>query len=82
MLQPLTVLLTDEGGNGLFAHVVNESGENQNVELEICAWREGDVLVAKGKKEYAMPAHSSQSLSTLDLFDHFLDLTYAYRFGP
>jgi len=81
-LQPLTVLLTDEGGNGLFAHVVNESGKNQIVELEICAWREGDVLVAKGIKEYAMTAHSGQSLSALDLFDHFLDLTYAYRFGP
>jgi len=82
VLQPLTVLLSDEGGNGLFAHIINETGENRDVELEICAWREGDVLVARGQKKYSMPAHSSCSLSTLEMFEHFLDLTNAYRFGP
>lgn len=82
VLQPLSVLLSDEGGNGLFAHIVNELGESQQVELEINVWREGDVLVAKGQRKWTMPAHSSQSLSCLDLFENFMDLTYAYRFGP
>jgi beta-mannosidase len=29
-----------------------------------------------------MPAHSAQSMASLDLFEHFMDLTYAYKFGP
>jgi len=29
-----------------------------------------------------LPAHSAQSFPCLDWFECFLDLTYAYRFGP
>ena len=82
VLQPTTVLLSDEGGNGLYAHVINESGEEKQVELEVGAWRGGEVLVASGKKTFHMLAHSAQTLSCQDVFEHFMDLTYAYRFGP
>ena len=82
VLQPTTVLLTDEGGNGLFVHLLNERGDAKHVSLEIAAWRDGDVQVASGKWEMVLPAHSAQSLCSLDLFEHFMDLTDAYRFGP
>ena len=82
VLQPTTVLLTDEGGNGLYVHLLNERGDAQHVRLEITAWRDGDVQVASGKRDLVLPAHSAQSLSSLDLFEHFMDLTDAYRFGP
>lgn len=82
VLQPITVLLTDEGGNGLFAHLINETGKQLHAELEISAWKGGDVLVANCKKPLLLPAHSAQSLPCLDWFECFLDLTYAYRFGP
>lgn len=82
VLQPITVLLTDEGGNGLFAHLINETGNQLQVELEISAWKGGDVLVATGKRPLQLPAHSAQSLPCLDWFECFLDLSYAYRFGP
>ena len=82
VLQPLTLLLTDEGGSGLFVHLINESGVEKDVVLELKVWRGGDVQVAVGRKSLHMPAHSAQSLSSLDLFGHFMDLTYAYRFGP
>ncbi len=81
-LQPLNVLLSDEGVNGLFAHVINERAEPRQLELEVTAWRDGDVLVATGKRNLDMPAHSARTLAGLDLFEHFMDLTYAYRFGP
>jgi len=74
--------LTDEGGNGLFAHLINETGKQLYAELEISVWKGGDVLVANCKKPLLLPAHSAQSLPCLDLFECFLDLTYAYRFGP
>ncbi|NPC57363.1 glycoside hydrolase family 2 protein [Caenimonas soli] len=82
VLQPLAVLLSDEGVNGLFAHLVNENGEEVKVELELTAWRDGTVRVASGTKAMALPARGSLSLSCLDLLDHFMDLNYAYRFGP
>jgi beta-mannosidase len=81
-LQPLAVLLSDEGVNGLFVHVINERAEPRQLELELTAWRDGDVLVTTGKKNLNMPAHSAQTLASLDLFEHFMDLTHAYRFGP
>jgi beta-mannosidase len=82
VLQPVNVLLTDEGGNGLFAHLINESPDPKDVELEISAWQAGDVLVATAKKAILLPAHSAQSLSCLEVLGRFLDITYAYRFGP
>lgn len=82
VLQPVTVLLSDEGINGLFMHVINERGEDQQLELELTAWRNGDVRVASGKKVLTVPARSTQSVPSLDLFDHFIDLSHAYRFGP
>lgn len=81
-LQPEAVLLTDEGGNGLFAHVLNESPHSQSYTLEIACWRDGDVRVASGVRELTLAAHGAHSLSCLDVLGHFMDLSYAYRFGP
>ena len=82
VLQPVAVLLSDEGLNGLFAHVINERGEDRQLVFELTAWRDGDVCVASGRKILVMPAHSAQSFSCQDLLGHFVDLTHAYRFGP
>ena len=81
VLQPLTVVLSDEGVNGLFVHVLNERPEGSQVDLELSAWR-GDVQVAVGKKALVVQARGTQSLSGVELLGHFMDLTYAYRFGP
>lgn len=82
VLQPVTVLLSDEGVNGLVMHVINERGEDQQFELELTAWRNGDVRVASRKKVLTVLARSTQSVASLDLFDHFIDLSHAYKFGP
>jgi len=81
-LQPVTVLLSDEGVNGLFAHLVNERSQDLQAELELTAWQHGAVKVASGAKSMTLPARGSLSLSCLELLDHFMDLNYAYRFGP
>ena len=82
VLQPLAVFLSDEGVNGLFVHAINEQGKSRQVELELKAWRDGDVLVTSAQKSWNLPARSAQSLPCLNLFDQFMDLGYAYRFGP
>jgi len=80
--QPCTVLLTDEGVNGLWIHLHNEQSHDQSVELELSAWLGGDVRVAHGRKALTLPARSAQSLSALDLLDAYFDLTHACQFGP
>jgi beta-mannosidase len=82
VLQPVSVLLSDEGVNGLFLHVVNERAEEKLVEIEVAAWRGGDVRVASGKKSLVVPARAAQSMACLELLGHFADLNNAYRFGP
>ena len=82
VLQPLAVLLTDEGGNGVAVHVLNETAQARGLQLEISAWRDGDVCVATGRKTLELPARSGRSLSCIDVLGQFIDLNHAYRFGP
>lgn len=81
-LQPLAVWLSDEGGNGLHAHVVNEHEAPRDVTLEITAWRDGETRVASANKRLALPARGAITLPCASLFDHFMDLGWAWRFGP
>jgi beta-mannosidase len=81
-LQPVTVLLTDEGGNGLFVHVINERDHEARFELELKAWQHGEMEIASGSIALALPARGARTLPALDIRGRFMDLTYAYRFGP
>lgn len=82
VLQPVAVLLSDGGLSGLAIHVLNESGIEIDVLLELSAWRDGKVQVARASKALRVGARASQTLSALDLVGYFVDLTNAYRFGP
>lgn len=81
-LQPLAVLLTDEGGNGLYAHVVSEHATERDVVLEVAGWRDGEIPVAKASRNISAPARGAVTIACADLFDHFIDLGWAWRFGP
>ena len=82
VLQPLAVLLSDEGVNGLFIHVINERPVDRTLQLELTAWRDGDVCVASGSKRFGLAGRSTVSFSAIDVLGYFMDLTHAYRFGP
>jgi beta-mannosidase len=81
-LQPVTVLLTDEGGNGLFVHVINERDHEARFALELRAWQHGETEIASGSLAVTLAARGARTVPALDLLDRFVDLTYAYRFGP
>lgn len=81
-LQPVAVLVTDEGGNGLVAHVVNERAEQLNAELCITLFGACDTVVAKASHAVRLSGRTSRSLPLAACFDSFFDLSYAYRFGP
>ncbi|WP_304188169.1 glycoside hydrolase family 2 protein [Phenylobacterium aquaticum] len=80
--QPLQAALTDEGLNGLSIHLRNETPVARSVRLEMSLWRGGRQRIARAEREVTLGARSSQALSLLEMLGTFLDVTYAYRFGP
>lgn len=81
-LQPLSLALSDEGGNGLYIHVINEGGDVLQAEVEVTAYRHGHTQVGQGLQQIAVPARAAQSWPLMAWFDWFADWSWAYRFGP
>ena len=82
VLQPVAVTITDEGGNGLAAHVVNERAQALHGELRVAAYAAGDAQIAAGVLPLALAPRSAATFALAQALDGFLDLSYAYRFGP
>ena len=80
--QPVAVGISDEGGNGLYLHVSNERPVALTGTLEVKLYRSGEVEVGSASRALTIPAHDSLDLAAGELFGGFLDLSYAYRFGP
>ena len=80
VLQPIAVLLTDEGMNGLSAHVLNETGRARRLRLRLRATL-GEVTVADAQRDLDVPARGAVTVPCAGLLDHFLDLNWSHRFG-
>jgi beta-mannosidase len=81
-MQARAVFVSDEGLNGLCINAVNDRAEPLTADIELQLIRNGSVRVATGKARVEIGAHGSRSLVAATLFEHFIDLTQAYRFGP
>jgi beta-mannosidase len=80
--QPITVALTDEGVNGIDAHLVNETVEALEGNLELVVVREDGHRVVDTQRAISLPPRSNQTVRLDSLVDGFRDLNWAYRFGP
>ncbi|MCH8621237.1 glycoside hydrolase family 2 protein [Undibacterium sp. TS12] len=78
----LTVLITDEGLNGLALHVLNDGEHAFTGELELALYRQAEICVARGRMAVQVPAHGGIKIPDYQLLPHFVDTAYAYRFGP
>ena len=81
-LQPIQVLLTDEGLNGLDIHLINERAQTLSAQLELVCLRDGRVKVAQASRAVQLAPRSAARISAAACLDQFFDLTHAYRFGP
>lgn len=81
VLQPVAVLLTDEGMNGLYAHVLNETARARRWRLRLRATL-GEAVVAEGQRDLEVAARRAVTVPCAALLDHFLDLNWSHRFGP
>ncbi|GAB4088696.1 glycosyl hydrolase 2 galactose-binding domain-containing protein [Hydrogenophaga soli] len=80
--QPLALLLTDEGNDGLDIHLVNDHPHAHAFTLHVALLRQGRQPVAEGSLPVQVPAHGHLSLNATEVLGAFADVTYAYRFGP
>jgi beta-mannosidase len=74
--------VSDEGDNGLALHVCNDRPERFRGRLELALYRAGEVSVGRGELAVDVGAHAQLELPAAAAFEGFLDLSYAYRFGP
>ena len=81
-LAPLSIAITDEGVNGLALHVCNDPATPLDARIGIHLYRNGEVPVGHAEAAVHVPAHGTATLAMASLFDEWLDLSYAYRFGP
>jgi beta-mannosidase len=81
-LAPVALLCADEGLNGLWWHAVNDTTEPIEADLHIALYREGVMHGVPARTMLSLPPRGHRSVHADALFDGFLDLTYAYRFGP
>lgn len=82
VLQPVAMHFTNEGGNGLFLHVCNDSGAEFAGSMEVTLYGHGEKLIAQSSREIKVTPRSAIELKVADWFDSFHDISYAYRFGP
>ena len=80
--QPVAVSISDEGGSGLYLHVTNERPTPLAANLEVKLYRSGEVSVGSARRALTLAGHDVQEIAAGALFEGFLDLSYAYRFGP
>lgn len=78
---PRALFLTDEGLNGLHAHLVNERPAALEGTLTVALYK-GAVAIAQGSRAVTVAPRSGLTVALAGLLDSFLDTTYAYRFGP
>lgn len=81
-LQPTALSMTDEGGNGLFLHVLHEPASPLEAELEVSLFGPSEARVDRARRAVQLEPRGHLSLALASLFDGFHDLSYSYRFGP
>jgi beta-mannosidase len=82
VLQPVVVFVTDEGTNGLAIHVVNDGAAPLRARLHLRLYRASQPVGMAASAAIAVGAASALEMAAMDLFEGFLDLSNAYRFGP
>ncbi|HDR9023937.1 glycoside hydrolase family 2 protein [Burkholderia vietnamiensis] len=82
VLQPVQIVVVDEGLNGLDVHVINERPAPLTASVELVALRDGRTPIARCGGQVRLAAHDAVRLGSAELLGRFFDWTYAYRFGP
>ena len=80
--QPLLAVIEDRGMNGLVLHLVNETAEPVAGQVELVLYQHGETVVAAQTRAVQVAPRSQGQWALTDWLDGFMDLNWAYRFGP
>lgn len=80
--RPLHLGVTDDGLNGFTLHLANELPHAVPGRLQLMALRDGEVVVAQAEQDWLAEARSTQAMPVQALLSGFMDLNWAWRFGP
>lgn len=78
--RPVTVVMSDEGLNGITIHAINDGPTSITPELRLSLFR-GSISVGETSTRVRIPERSTVNVSADALLGSFTDISYAYRFG-
>jgi beta-mannosidase len=81
-LAPVSVWSTDEGLGGIVGHVANDRPEPLVARLRVALYRDFEQPVDEAVEELELPPRSSAERNVETLLGRFVDVSWAYRFGP
>jgi beta-mannosidase len=81
-LAPVACWMTDEGLGGIATHVANDRPDALTCRLRIALYRDLKVRVQEATEIVELAPHSVGEWNVETLLGHFVDVSWAYRFGP
>jgi beta-mannosidase len=79
---PQAVWSTDEGLSGIAVHVANDGPATIAARLRVALYNDFEVRVEEVERELELAPHTSWSSGVEELIGRFVDVSWAYRFGP
>ncbi len=81
-LAPTAVWLSDEGLGGVGVHVANDGPVPLAATLRVALYAAGERQVEEVREDLRLDAHSTIGRDLEAMSGHFVDASWAYRFGP
>ena len=82
ILAPTAVWLVDEWTGGIVAHVANDGPTRLAATLRVAMYTDLEQPVVGGTIDIEVPPHGSAQHDVEAIVGHWVDASWAYRFGP
>jgi beta-mannosidase len=82
ILAPTAVWLVDEGIGGVVAHVANDGPAPLAARLRVALFTDLEIPVGGASEVFEVPPHAAIERNIVGMLGHFVDASWAYRFGP
>ena len=79
---PVAVWTTDEGVGGVAVHLANDRPTALHARLRVALYRDREACVAEISEQLEIAPHGSARRTVEGLLGRFVDVAWAYRFGP
>jgi beta-mannosidase len=81
-LAPSAVWMSDEGLGGVDVHLAHDGPTPLPARLRIALYRDWEHGVGEASEEIELTPHSALTRNVESMLGHFVDASWAYRFGP